>query len=136
MFDIESWVSLKFYPGRRAGRRRRGHSGGVATGSSLYDDGRIACDDRGLTIRWYYPWGAKRIPYGRVRSVTTRPLSNMSGRLRIWGSGDFVHWYNLDPGRPGKQTAIELDTGGRIRPTITPDDPQAVARILSQHTAA
>jgi hypothetical protein len=26
----------------------------------LYDDGRIACTDTALLIRWYYPWGAKR----------------------------------------------------------------------------
>ena len=28
----------------------------------LYDDGRIACDDDGVIIRWYYLWGHKRIP--------------------------------------------------------------------------
>jgi hypothetical protein len=103
--------------------------------AQLYDDGRIACDDQGLTIRWYYLWGTKRIPYGRIRSILTRPMGGLGGRYRIWGSGDFVHWYNLDPRRPGKQTAIELDMGGRVRPTITPDDPDAVARILNEHIA-
>lgn len=32
----------------------------------LYDDGRIACDDASLVIRWYYPWGAKTIPYSWI----------------------------------------------------------------------
>ena len=58
------------------------------------------------------------------------------GRWRLWGSGDFVHWYSLDDRRPKKTTAIELDTGGRIRPTITPDDVEAVARIVADHAPA
>ena len=100
--------------------------------AQLYDDGRIACDDQGLIIRWYYLWGPKRIPYARIRSIIVRDMSRLGEKYRLWGSGDFVHWYNLDPRRPSKQTAIELDTGGRVRPTITPDDPEAVARILNE----
>ncbi len=100
----------------------------------LYDDGRIACDGDGLVIRWYYLWGSKRIRYKDIRSVEKRPLSGVRGKWRIWGSGDFVHWYNLDPGRPNKQTAIEIITGGRIIPTITPDDADTVANIIAEHT--
>jgi hypothetical protein len=101
----------------------------------LYDDGRIACDDAGITIRWYYLWGAKRIPYDTIRSVTERPLTGVRGRWRIWGSGDLVHWYNFDPRRPDKQLALELDVGRRVKPTITPDEPETVRRILDEHTA-
>lgn len=101
--------------------------------TALYDDGRIVCDDSGLTIRWYYLWGPKKIRYGAIRSAERRPLTALRGKWRIWGSGDFTHWYNLDPGRPSKEWAIELDTGGRVRPTITPDDPDTVERILANH---
>ena len=101
-----------------------------------YDDGRIACDDDGLTIRWYYPWGAKKVPYGRIRSATPFELSPVRGQWRIWGSGDFAHWYNLDPARPRKARGIELDLGGRMRPRITPDDVDAVQRILDARRAA
>src|SRR5579875_2861132 len=94
----------------------------------LYDDGRIVCDDDGITIRWYYLWGAKRIPYRAIRTAKTYPLSSVRGKWRIWGSGDFVHWYNLDVDRPNKQTGIEIDTGGRIRPCMTPDDVEMVSR--------
>lgn len=104
------------------------------TTSSLYDDGRVKCDDDGLVVRWYYPWGTKRIPYRSIRGCTTFELSPVRGKWRIWGSGDFVHWYNLDPGRPNKQSGIEIDVGGRIRPTITPDDAGAVAHIITEHT--
>jgi hypothetical protein len=101
----------------------------------LYDDGRIACDDRGVVIRWYYLWGSKRIPYSSIRSAKRYGLTKWRGQWRIWGSGDFVHWFNLDPKRPGKNLALELDTGGRVRPTITPDDPDTVERILTEHAA-
>jgi hypothetical protein len=105
----------------------------VNTSTHLYDDGRIQCDDEGLTIRWYYLWGAKRVPFGSIRSAKTFALSPIRGKWRLWGSGDFVHWYNLDDSRPDKQTGIELDTGRRVRPCITPDDPDAVLRIIQDH---
>lgn len=104
--------------------------------TELYNDGRVSCDEDGITLRWYYPWGSKRVPYRSIRAVRQLALGPVRGRWRIWGSGDFVHWYNLDPGRPGKDRAIEIDTGARVRPTITPDDPETVARIVDQHIGA
>jgi hypothetical protein len=98
-----------------------------------YDDGRISCDDRGIRIAWYYPWGAKWIPYSSIRSVETRPLTAVRGKWRLWGSGDFVHWYNLDPTRRNKEVGLELDLSGRVRPVITPDDPAEVEAILAEH---
>jgi hypothetical protein len=98
----------------------------------LYDDGTIACDDTDLVVRRYYPWGAtKRIPYPSIREVRRRPLTWLRGRWRIWGSGDLRHWWNLDSGRPRKEAALEIVLAGRIVPTITPDDPDAVAAILT-----
>jgi len=106
----------------------------MAEASAHYDDGRIRCDDEAVRIRWYYLWGAKRVPYAEIRSATAYPLSAVRGRWRIWGSGDLVHWYNLDRTRPRKHEGIELDLGGRIRPCITPDDPGAVARIIAERS--
>jgi hypothetical protein len=105
------------------------------TNGTAYDDGRICCDATGITIRWYYPWGAKRAPYSSIRAVERLPLTgvNKVRRWRIWGSGDFVHWWNLDPSRTRKSIALVLDVGHRVRPTITPDEPDAVARILQEH---
>jgi hypothetical protein len=51
-------------------------------GTMLYDDGKIACDKTSLLIRRYYPWGAKRIPYSSIRSVThLTPLGVRRWRL-------------------------------------------------------
>ncbi len=100
----------------------------------LYDDGGIACDDRSLIIRRYYPWGgAKNVAYSAIRSVERRPLTAMTGKWRIWGSGDLVHWWNLDTKRPRKQAALVVDLGRRVIPVITPDDPDAVEGIIAAH---
>jgi hypothetical protein len=103
--------------------------------SLVYDDGLISCDEEGLVIRRYYPWGAKRVSYVSVKGVDQLALTgaNKVRRWRIWGSGDFLHWWNFDPSRTHKTIALVLDLGHRVRPTITPDDPQAVERILQQH---
>lgn len=98
-----------------------------------YDDGRIACEDDGLVVGWYYPWGAKRIAYSAIRQVTRRDLSQVRGRWRVWGSGDLVRWYNLDGNRPRKSTQLELDVGARVHPVITPDDPDAVIAAIVAH---
>ena len=102
---------------------------------AIYDDRWITCDEDGLVIRRYYPWGAKRVPYTSIQGVQQLPLTgaNKVRRWRIWGSGDFVHWWNFDPSRTRKKIALVRDVGRRIRPTITPDDPQAVERILKEH---
>ncbi|MFE9559434.1 hypothetical protein ACFYOD_39180 [Streptomyces sp. NPDC006703] len=106
--------------------------------TTSYDDGGISCDDQGLTIRRYYPWGAKRIHYTSIKGVQKLPLTgaNAVHRWRIWGSGDFLHWWNLDTNRPRKDLALVIDLGHHVRPTITPDAPTAVERILAEHIAA
>lgn len=99
----------------------------------LYRDRWISCTTDGLEVRGYYfPFGTKRIAYGAIRGVEVVPLTAIRGRWRIWGTSDFRHWFNLDPRRPRKQTALVLDLGAAVQPVITPDDPDAVAAILAQ----
>lgn len=98
----------------------------------LYRDGRISCTPAGVVIRGYYfPFGSKRIPYRSIRAVDAVPLTLLNGRWRIWGTSNPRYWFNLDPQRPKKQTALILDTGHFVKPVITPDDPDAVARIIN-----
>jgi len=97
-----------------------------------YDDGRVACTDHEITICHYYPIGAKSIEYGAIRQVRKAPLGAM-GRWRIHGSGDLVHWFNFDPHRPRKSTALVIYLDGKIRPVITPDEPDRVIAELAAH---
>jgi hypothetical protein len=97
-----------------------------------YDDGRVACTDREIIVRHYYPFGAKHIRYSAIREVRRVQLGPM-GKWRIHGSGDLIHWFNFDPGRPRKSTALVIHLDGPIRPVITPDDPDRVAAELAAH---
>lgn len=97
----------------------------------VYDDGLVACTADALVIRrYYFPLATtKHVPYAMIRSV--RPCA--VGRGRIWGSGDFIHWRNLDLRRPRKDVGLIIDTGHRVKPVITPDDPDEVIRELAAH---
>jgi hypothetical protein len=100
-----------------------------------YDDGRVALTDDALVIRaYYFPFGAKHIRYAEISQVRRRPLTFMRGRYRIWGSGDLRHWYNFDPGRPRKASALVIELSGKSTvPVITPDRPDEVAYELATH---
>lgn len=100
---------------------------------SGYNDGLVACLDTEIVI-WHYSAlrRPKRISYSSIREARQVPLGKL-GRLRIHGSGDLRHWFSYDPGRPGKSQAIVLHLNGRIRPVITPDDPERVAEELRAH---
>ena len=100
-----------------------------------YDDGRIACTEEALVIRTYYfPPHDKRIPYRKIEQVRQVPMTGMGGLYRLWGSGDFIHWYNYDPDRPRKTVKLVIQlTGRKIRPVITPDHPGTVAAELVAH---
>ena len=98
-----------------------------------YDDGKVSCTDQGLVIRHYYfPSGAKHIPYSAIREARRVPLGPM-GRWRIHGSGDLVHWFSFDARRPRKGSAIVIHLDGRVRPVVTPDDPDRAAAVLAAH---
>jgi hypothetical protein len=99
-----------------------------------YDDGFVACTDDALVIRWYYPFGAKRIPYGDIAEVRRRRMTLLTGKWRIWGTTDFTHWLNFDPGRLTKSEALYVQlTGKGVVPVITPKDMDAVAAELASH---
>jgi hypothetical protein len=100
------------------------------TGAPDYDDGRISCTSSGLVLRMYYPWGSKHIAYGDIHSVQFRRIGTWSGQWRIWGSGDLKHWFNLDPGRTKKTSALVIDLDRRVLPVITPDDTDRVVSVL------
>jgi hypothetical protein len=105
--------------------------------STLYEDQWIECTPDDLRIRGYYfPWGTKRIPYSSIRQVTIVNMGLLTGRGRIWGSSTLRTWASLDPGRPSKTKALVLDTGGHIRPFVTPDDPDAVAAVIRERSGA
>jgi hypothetical protein len=104
--------------------------------SAEYRDRWIRCTDEHLAIRGYYfPWGTKRIPYGRIRGVRRVRLGVAHGKGRMWGTANPRYWASLDPRRAGKETALVLDLGRPVQPVITPDDPDAVEACIRAHTS-
>jgi hypothetical protein len=87
-------------------------------------------DDELVIRRYYFPLGDRRIRLAELREVREYRLGTISGRLRIWGSGDLRHWFNLDSRRPRKKRAFALDLGRLVTPVVTPDDPERFAQAL------
>jgi hypothetical protein len=103
----------------------------------LYDDGLVKLDSDGLTIRrYYFPLGtSKYISYAQIKGVQQWRMGPLTGKGRLWGSGDFRHWAPLDLGRPWKEKALILDIGTWVRPVITPDDADRVLALLRDQTS-
>jgi hypothetical protein len=101
--------------------------------STDYRDAWITAAADGLTIRWYYfPFGTKHIRYADIQSITRVNMDGvLSGRGRIWGTGNFKYWASLDPQRPKKSVAYILDVGRAVKPYITPQDPDAFEAALA-----
>jgi hypothetical protein len=100
-----------------------------------YADKWIRCTDTGIAVRaYYFPWGTKHIPYGAVHGMERVDLSAARGRARIWGTANPGYWASLDPGRPRKERALVLDLGRRVRPFLTPDDPDAFEAVVRERS--
>ena len=104
--------------------------------STIYEDRWITCTPVAIRVRaYYFPWGTKSIPYDTIRSVRRVGMGALTGRGRIWGTASPRYWASLDPRRPRKTTALILDLGRRVRPFLTPDDPDAFEAALRAHTS-
>lgn len=100
---------------------------------AIYRDRWIECTSEEVRIRGYYfPWGTKRIPHSTIRGLERIRLGVGTGKGRIWGTADPRYWFNLGPGRPGKEGGLVLDVGRRVRPVITPDDPEQAEAAIRQ----
>jgi hypothetical protein len=100
--------------------------------SAGYQDALLCIRKGVLRIKWYYfPGGTKRISLTRIVGVEEYRMSGWTGRCRLWGSGDLVHWFPLDPRRPHKQDAFVIDVGRRAKPVVTPEDPKAFRAALA-----
>jgi hypothetical protein len=54
----------------------------------------------------------------------------LTGKGRVWGTGHPGYWFPLDMRRMNKTEMLVLDLGGRVKPCVSPDDPQRVLELL------
>ena len=79
------------------------------------------------------PGRERRISRSDIRSVDSFDMGFWSGRYRLVGisPGRPRSWFTWDSSRRHKTTALVIDTGGFLQPTITPDEPDVVAELLA-----
>jgi hypothetical protein len=104
----------------------------VAVVDPLYDDGGLVLDENGVTIRRYYfpTAAAKRIPYTQIRHATVRPMGWLTGRGRGWGTAHPGYWFPLDLRRASKRILVVFDLGHRVKPCVSPGDPDRFIGLL------
>jgi hypothetical protein len=97
-----------------------------------YNDGKLVCRADGLEIHsYYFPFGTKTVPYGQIKGLQRIEITGvMSGRWRIWGTGNPRYWANLDTSRPKKKAGFVVDLGRKVNPIVTPDEPDAFESVL------
>jgi hypothetical protein len=100
---------------------------------TAYQDDTVLLDEAAVTIQNYWrPGGSKRIAYTEIKDLERFEMGFWSGRHRLVGIslGRPRNWFPWDSTRNGKTSAISLDVGGLLHPTIVPDDPEVVEEIL------
>jgi hypothetical protein len=104
--------------------------------TDAYDDGRIGCGPDRLEIHsYYFPFGTKSVPYTHIQGLQRIEIKGvLSGKWRIWGTGNPRYWANLDIKRPQKQAGFVVDLGGMVNPIVTPDNPDAFESVLRERT--
>ncbi len=97
-----------------------------------YDDGKIVCSLDRLEIHsYYFPFGTKSVPYRQIKGLQRMEITGlMSGKWRLWGTGNPRYWANLDTKRPKKKAGFVVDLGRKISPIVTPDEPDAFESVL------
>jgi hypothetical protein len=104
--------------------------------ADTYTDGNIAFDDTGIALHGYYfPWGTKHLAYSSITGIRRFEMSNLRGKWRIWGTGNFKYWAPLDAARPKKSVGYIINVGARISPFITPRDPEKFEAAIETHTS-
>jgi hypothetical protein len=100
--------------------------------TDTYDDGTIVCGPDRLEIHsYYFPSGTKSVPYTLIKGLQRIEITGvLSGKWRIWGTGNPRYWANRDTKRPKKKAGFVVDLARRVSPIVTPDDPDAFESVL------
>ncbi|MGI9613323.1 MAG: hypothetical protein ACR2QO_10470 [Acidimicrobiales bacterium] len=102
-----------------------------------YQDRTLLVDEHGITITSYaWPGHHRHIPFSSIVAVEEIPLGTFSGRYRLVGFElrrlrDFFPW---DTHRSATSRAFALDVGRRVRPVISPQDPEQVLKLIAERT--
>ncbi len=112
--------------------RQHGAPTRPAEPESLYADRLVEITDDAIIFRYYYfPAGNKRVRFDEIDYVRILRLGTLTGKWRIWGSGDFRTWWPADWNRPSRDTGFLLVRKSKwTRIAFTVEDEETVTTIL------
>lgn len=98
----------------------------------LYADRLVEISDEAILFRdYYFPFGTRRVAFADIERIQARPATLMTGKWRVWGTGDFVTWFPADWYRPSRDTVFLLiKKRGTLRIGFTVEDSAKVKAIL------
>lgn len=100
----------------------------------MYDDSLITITGDSIILKCYYfPVGlSKRILFTSIENIQIYEPTLLSGKYRIWGSGDFMTWFPLDFKRPSKDRIFIINIKDSFfRSGFTTESPFVVMQALT-----
>jgi hypothetical protein len=99
---------------------------------SVYADKLVEITEGEILFRFYYfPFGSKCVRFSEIDHVAVKKPTLISGKWRIWGSGDFRTWFPYDANRPSRDRIFVLSfPDKRRRIGFTVEDSNRVQEIL------
>ncbi|MGD9898180.1 MAG: hypothetical protein AB7T22_03535 [Calditrichaceae bacterium] len=80
---------------------------------------------------YYFPTGAKHLSFSEIKNIVVKEPSLLSGKWRIFGSGDFKTWFPCDFKRPERDKIFILTRAkGWWRIGFTVEDSERVIKIF------
>ncbi len=74
---------------------------------------------------------AKSVPYTQIKGLQRIEIKGLlSGKWRVWGTGNPRYWANLDTKRPKKKVGFVVDVGRKVSPIVTPDKADAFESVV------
>lgn len=76
----------------------------------IYSDELVDVYENGIQFkRYYFPTSkAKFVKFSDILRIEKKQPTLMNGKLRYWGSGDFITWFPLDWKRPERNAIFFL----------------------------
>ena len=88
----------------------------------LYQDSLVELSYDTITFnRYYFPFGRKKLSVANIDTIRISKYNGPSRIWRLWGTGDFLHWFPLDWKRPQRDALFVLkqkNKWGRIAFTV------------------
>lgn len=100
--------------------------------AGIYKDRLIEITGDIITFyNYYFPAGAKTVPFSQVKSIEEKPPTLINGKWRLHGTGDFRTWFPADYNRPARDTIYIMKLRGKwVRIGFTAEDSKAVSELL------